>query len=144
MKLIWWVLSATNLVFWNKMKIEKRKTKILFFNFQIKIRNWKVKYRQNIKKSAIYWISITIIGIKNENKHSILNFVSQFIMKMKLHFGYTDLLGSSLLKKSLFQLIFWFWKFKEDCKISVITVYKATLHLKSSNFRKHCTLPLKF
>ena len=37
------MLSAGSLVFWNKMKIEKRKTKILFFNFQIKIENWKSK-----------------------------------------------------------------------------------------------------
>ena len=37
------MLSAGSLVFWNKMKIGKRKTKILFFNFQIKIENWKSK-----------------------------------------------------------------------------------------------------
>ena len=29
--------------------------------------------------------------IKNKNKNSILNFVFQFIIKMKWHFGYTDL-----------------------------------------------------
>ena len=28
--------------------------------------------------------------IKNENKYSILNFVFQFIMKTKWHFGYAD------------------------------------------------------
>ena len=37
------MLSASNLVFWNKMKIEKRKTKLLFFNFQVKIGIWKLK-----------------------------------------------------------------------------------------------------
>ena len=31
-------------VFWNKTKIEKRKTKILFFNFSIKIENWKLSF----------------------------------------------------------------------------------------------------
>ena len=34
-------VSSGNLLFWNKMKIEKRKPKILFFNFEIKIENWK-------------------------------------------------------------------------------------------------------
>ena len=35
-------------------------------------------------------------------------------------------------------------KCKENCKISVIKFYKAILHLKSSNFRKRCAMPLKF
>ena len=48
--------------------------------------------------------------IKNENKYSILNFVFQFIMKMKWHFGYTDYHGldqksiTEIKKKEIFSV----------------------------------------
>ena len=45
------------------------------------------EYGQNIKKSAIYGISISLICVKSKNKYSVLNFVFQFIKKMKWHFG---------------------------------------------------------
>ena len=50
-KLFYYIKGLTHIIvnlitgssaFWNKTKIEKRKTKILFFNFSIKIENWKL------------------------------------------------------------------------------------------------------
>ena len=46
-------------------------------------------------------------------------------------------LGISLLFNLLILRIY------RNCKISVIKFYKAILHLKTFNFRKHCTIPLK-
>ena len=69
----------------------------------------RVKYRQNIKKSALLNFHFHFC-IGNENKYSILNFVFQFIMKMKWHFGYTDYHGldqkgiTEIKKKEIFSV----------------------------------------
>ena len=66
-----------SLVFWNKMKIEKQKTKILFLNFSIKIENWKLSLF-----SFQFWIKIEI--------HENVIFHSNFKMKIEWHFRWTD------------------------------------------------------
>ena len=84
--------------FFVKMKNERKNLKL------------RVKYRQNIKKSALLNFHFHFC-IGNENKYSILNFVFQFIMKMKWHFGYTDYHGldqksiTEIKKKRYFQLM---------------------------------------
>ena len=50
------------------------------------------EYGQNIKKSAIYGISISLICVKSENKYSVLKFCFSIYQEneMAFWFGYTD------------------------------------------------------
>ena len=79
----WWTLTIDFYLL--LCENEKLKTKFEIHN----------KYQLKIKKLAMFWICV-----KNKSQGSILNFVFQFIKKMKWYFRYADF--KSLLQVSEF------------------------------------------
>ena len=78
--------------------------KILFFVFQIKMKNEKQTSNlsfnvQLFQKSEnnLFWCFLSELQYWNENQNYISNFIFQLMKKTKWHFGYTDLAHLTLI-----------------------------------------------